>query len=485
MSNRNLPTLRRRFFARFSVGAVIALAVVLAVSLFFADTLAARWAAHALLQDLEDGLYDAARGGMGSAMGMSGGAGMGGGMGARRMRGIGGTLTLAPETLQAYEPVWPDARRIQSSQATYGSGRVPWARESVVWAARRQEDGSEAVQVVWTRLSAVRTAAAGTYSLVAAATIASFAVGAFVTDIGVKKVAQAVRAAANTSRQMAEGDFSARMGMADTRELAELSTAVNHLAESLDGTLTQLRSQNEHLARLERMQREFVADASHELRAPLTAMAITLDAAADGLMSEEETTEAWKVLRVEVRRLSRTVTELLDLSRIESGREPLRVGPIDVGNAIRDVYQWYQALPGKLPSFGIEMNSPQGQPLIALADSDALHRCLVNFVDNAARATLATGHISIWARPAGDGRIELGVTDTGEGMTTDEVSRAWERFSRSERARARGNEGSGLGLAIVHALVTAMGGEVGLESEVGQGTTAWISLRSAGNDARL
>ena len=132
----SLPTLRRHFFARFGVGAVIALAIVLATSLFLADALAARWAARALLQDLEDGLYDAVRGGMGGAAGMGGSVGMGGaggtggairtggamGMGMRRMMAVGGTLMLAPETLQAYEPVWPDARRIQSSQATYGSG---------------------------------------------------------------------------------------------------------------------------------------------------------------------------------------------------------------------------------------------------------------------------------------------------------------------------------------------------------------------------
>jgi signal transduction histidine kinase len=469
----NVPTLRQRFFARFGVGAAIALVIVLATSLFLADALAGRWAARALLQDLEDGLYQTGPSGMGRTMGM------GGGMGMRRMMGMGGTLMLTSEALEAYEPIWPDARRVLSAGAAYGSGRVPWTRESVVWAARGQQDGGGAVQVAWTRMSAVRAAASGTYTLVAAATIASFGVGAFVTDIGVRKVAQAVRAAANTSRHMAEGDFTARMSVGDTRELAELSAATNHLAESLDETLTQLKSQNEELAGLERMQRGFVADASHELRAPLTAMAITLDAAADGLMSEEEKAESWPVLRSEVRRLSRTVTELLDLSRIESGREPLRVSPIDVGKAIQDVYKWYQALPGAPPSFEIEVHSPQGHPLTALADGDALHRCLVNFVDNAVRATGATGRISIWARPADNGRIELGVTDTGEGMTPEEVDRAWERFSRSERVRAKGSPGSGLGLAIVHALVTAMGGEVGLESEVGRGTTAWIGLRSA------
>ena len=100
----NVPTLRQRFFARFGVGAAIALVIVLATSLSLADALAGRWAARALLQDLEDALTN----------GPSGirTMGMGNGISMRRMMGMGGTLMLTSEALEAYEPIWPDARRI-------------------------------------------------------------------------------------------------------------------------------------------------------------------------------------------------------------------------------------------------------------------------------------------------------------------------------------------------------------------------------------
>ena len=314
--------------------------------------------------------------------------------------------------------------------------------------------------------------------MVAGAIVISFAVAAFVTDMGVRRVADAVGSAADASRRMAEGDFRASMDVRDTEELAGLSDAVNHLAVSLDTTLTQLRARNEELARLERLQRQFVADASHELRAPLTSMSITLDAASDGLMTDEEKEEAWPILRAEVRRLSRTVSELLNLSRIESGRQPINMEIIDVGQVVEEVHRWYQSLPEALPAMEVSIESSPDSPLEAFADSDALHRCLVNFVDNAIKATPSTGRISLWAGRRGDDWVEVRVSDTGGGMTREELARVWERFARSERSRSSGREGSGLGLSIVHALADAMGGEVGLESELGSGTRAWIRLKS-------
>ena len=461
--DRRHPTLRQYFFSRFGSGAAIALALMLGVSLLTADALSSRSAARVLLNDLKDG----AVGGWG------------------RGRGRGGVQTLTPDALNTYSQAWPDAAHISERGEGYGYGRVPWTSQSVAWAALRRSDG--AVDISWTRLSSVRAAAGGTYILVTSAVVISFALAAFVTDIGVTRVAKAVGSAASASRKMAEGDFAASMDVRDTDELSDLSDAVNHLAASLDRTLTQLNAEKQELARLERMQRQFVADASHELRAPLTSMAITLDAASDGLMTDAEKQDAWPLLRSEVRRLSRTVTDLLDLSRIESGREPMNMELIDVEHVVTDVHRWYQALPGDRPTTEMRiersMEDPEAgradladQRLEAFADADALHRCLVNFVDNSIKATPPGGKITIWARRGRNGRVQAGVTDSGAGMTEEELARAWERFARSEKARGSGREGSGLGLSIVHALAQAMGAQVGLESKVGKGTTAWIEL---------
>ncbi|MDD2202600.1 MAG: HAMP domain-containing sensor histidine kinase [Firmicutes bacterium] len=470
-----LPTLRKYFFARFSSGAAIALLIMLIVSLLTADALSSRSAGRALLSDLKEGITHGGPAGMGGGL-----AGMGAGW--RRGRGHGGVQTITPGMFEQYAAAWPDILRVQERGEGYGHGRAPWAGEPVVWAAVRQEDGT--VDVSWTRLSAVRAAAGGTYLLVAGAIVLSFAVAAFVTDMGVRRVADAVGSAADASRRMAEGDFRASMDVRDTEELAGLSDAVNHLAVSLDTTLTQLRARNEELARLERLQRQFVADASHELRAPLTSMSIILDAASDGLMTDEEKDEAWPILRAEVRRLSRTVSELLDLSRIESGREPINMEIIDVGRVVEEVHRWYQSLPGKLPAMEVSIESSPDHPLEAFADSDALHRCLVNFVDNAIKATPSTGRISMWAGRCGDDWVEVSVSDTGGGMTREELARVWERFARSERSRSSGREGSGLGLSIVHALADAMGGQVGLESELGSGTRARIRLKSSREESK-
>lgn len=323
----------------------------------------------------------------------------------------------------------------------------------------------------------MRAASGGTLALVGAAVIVSFALAGLAADAAAKRVSRAVGRAADASRQMARGDFSERLESQNIRELTDLADAVNHLAASLDTTLTQLKAQNAELARLERAQRDFVADASHELRAPLTSMAITLDAASDGLMSEDEKSQSWALLRAEVRRLSKTVAELLDLSRIESGRESITMGDIDVADIVERVHGWYASLPGGLPNLDVAL--PAGESLRAAGDADALHRCLVNLVDNAIKATPAGGRITVWARrDGGAGRVLAGVTDTGHGMAPGELARAFERFARSDAERGAGREGSGLGLSIVQALARAMGGAAGIESKPGEGTTAWVSLRS-------
>lgn len=446
------------------MGVSIALLIMLAISLYTAAALATYSAARGLLADLKDGVA---------------GVRQSAGFGMRRGRGQGGMHTIASQSLEEYSSVWAAAGRLRTESEAYGYGRVPWiGNAAVVWAALRQPDGS--VQVAWTRLAAVRAASGGAFALVAAAVVLSFAVSALVTDMGVRRVAAAVNAAAQASRRMARGNFAEQMEVRDTQELSDLSDAVNHLALSLDKTFTQLKAQNIELSRLEKAQRQFVADASHELRAPLTSMAITLDAATDGLMSDDEKAEAWFILHTEVKRLSRIVTGLLDLERIESGRETLNISDVDIAQVVGTVHRWYSSLPGPLPAMQVSVDDSQGL-LTGRADVDALHRCLVNFVSNAMKATPPEGTISIWARRAsGDDAswVDIGVTDTGRGMTPEELCRVFDRFARSAEVRSSQSEGSGLGLSIVQALASAMGGQAMIESTPGHGTTAWVRLRS-------
>ncbi|OPZ82812.1 MAG: Alkaline phosphatase synthesis sensor protein PhoR [bacterium ADurb.Bin429] len=123
------------------------------------------------------------------------------------------------------------------------------------------------------------------------------------------------------------------------------------------------------------------------------------------------------------------------------------------------------------------MDAPDDLPA-ALADPDAVHRILRNLVENARRFTPAEGTITLWAEAEEDG-IRLGVTDTGSGISPEELPRIWDRFARAAQARADGTAGTGLGLAIVKALAEAQGGDVGAESEPGIRTMVWVRLPRA------
>jgi signal transduction histidine kinase len=280
-------------------------------------------------------------------------------------------------------------------------------------------------------------------------------------------------------RQMAAGDFAVVIPPQPTAELHQLSTVITDLASSLDSTLGNLRTEHARLQQMEQAQRQFVADASHELRAPLSTMALTLDAWHDGLLATEERPEAMTHLRTEVKRLGRMVAQLLDLSRIETGRQPITLEALDIHAISIQVLQSMAALPGAPITLDISDNLPP-----AHGDRDAVHRILRNLLDNARRFTPPDGVIRVWAKEEADG-IFLGVTDTGCGIPESVRHRVWDRFARAERERAADDAGTGLGLAIVKALAEAMGGHVDLTSAEGQGTTVWVSLTKLENESEV
>ncbi len=354
-----------------------------------------------------------------------------------------------------------------------GSGKLPWIGEPVVWAAKTAttSTGEPRILVEWRRVSAVRAASSAAYATVILVTLVAFAASAFLIFHTARQLTGVIGQVSESARRMSNGDFQIRLPEQSTAELDAMATAVTVLANNLDRTTSALQAERQRLHRLEEMQRQFVADASHELRAPLTSMSLTLDVWCDGLLKPKKQHEALLQLRQESKRLGKLVAGLLDLSRIESGRERIVVEPTvlhDVMAEIAESFAWAPISPT------ITIDVPDTLPPV-LADRDALYRVLRNIVENALRFTESTGQVTLSATLIGDD-IRLGVTDTGCGIAPEDLPRIWDRFSRSESARAAGKAGSGLGLAIVKALVALMDGAVGAESTLGQGTTIWVQL---------
>lgn len=245
------------------------------------------------------------------------------------------------------------------------------------------------------------------------------------------------------------------------------------------------------LRRLEGVRRDFVANASHELKTPLTAIRGYSETLLDPDLPRDLALEFAETVKQNADRLQRIVDDLLDLSRIEAGGWRVRPESVDVERIARDV--WSAERPAGAESdhdFDVEI-APGAE--VVTADPAALRQILANLYSNARRHTPAGGRIRVVAtrtsaRPPmsdSDGRnrgdaasawIRIEVTDSGSGIPGAHIPRIFERFYRADPARSREAGGTGLGLAIVRHLVEAHGGWIEAESELGRGTTIRFSL---------
>jgi len=249
------------------------------------------------------------------------------------------------------------------------------------------------------------------------------------------------------------------------RELALGDRTVVFSARPLaDGGTLLVLSDVSDLRRLETIRRDFVANVSHELKTPLTAIA----GYAETLAAERDpqATGFAQTIVENAGRMQRLVDDLLDLSRIESGGwepEPRR---IEVDAAAREAWRPFA---DRAASRGIGFESTTNSASIN-SDPEALRQIFTNLFDNALRHTPQGGKIRVAAQRAGN-RVVVRVSDTGSGIGADHLPRIFERFYRVDPGRSRQEGGTGLGLAIVKHLVEAHGGRVEAESELGRGTT--------------
>lgn len=233
------------------------------------------------------------------------------------------------------------------------------------------------------------------------------------------------------------------------------------------------------LRRLEDVRTEFVANVSHELRTPLTAIHGYLETLLEGALEEPE--HARRFLEIVFRhteRLGRLISDLAELSNIELGRITLVLAPTPLGDVVDSVV----AIIGpRAARGGVRLASAVPPGLVAVtADHDRLVQILINLVDNAVKYTPRGGDVRIGASLLAEDRVEVTVTDTGIGIPRSDLPRITERFYRVDKARSRELGGTGLGLAIVRHLVLAHGGELAIDSELGQGTTVRFTLPAAG-----
>jgi two-component system phosphate regulon sensor histidine kinase PhoR len=225
--------------------------------------------------------------------------------------------------------------------------------------------------------------------------------------------------------------------------------------------------------RVERVRRDFVANASHELRTPLTSIRGFVEALEDGAMQEPATGRRFlEKIRVHADRMAGLVSDLLELSRLESGeRAPAwqEVAPAEVAEEVAASFA------GAAERKGVTLHrTDRGAPTVE-SDPDRLRQILENLVENAVKYTPAGGRIDITTGPAAEG-AELMVADDGPGIPAEHLPRIFERFYRVDKARSREMGGTGLGLSIVRHLAESIGAAVRVDSKLGHGTRFTVAV---------
>jgi two-component system phosphate regulon sensor histidine kinase PhoR len=216
--------------------------------------------------------------------------------------------------------------------------------------------------------------------------------------------------------------------------------------------------------RLNRMRRDFVANASHELRSPLTVISGYLDSLAEDPALEQSWGQPIRQMQQQASRMNTVVSELLELSRLESAGRASKDEAVDVAGLLASAKKSYL---GQDNLASIEVDAQSSAQL--LATGNEIESLITNLLSNAVRHTPADGHIALSWLVDRDG-AEIVVKDTGEGIPSDQIPRLTERFFRVHRGRAREDGGVGLGLAIVKHVLGRHDGELRVTSELGKGS---------------
>lgn len=264
------------------------------------------------------------------------------------------------------------------------------------------------------------------------------------------------------ARSFAAHDWSCRLQTHGANEIAAVARAFNEMADELQ--------------RAEMLRRNMIADIAHELRTPLSVMQANLLALLDDLyvLTKQEIATLYE----ETCTLSRLVDDLRELARADAGQLNLNLVTVDL-NAVLSatVSKFAIAAEGDGIRVGLEC---QDEPLSVRADTDRLAQVLGNLVANALRHTPG-GSITLSANrsPTIKGQtstVYVAVTDTGDGIPPQDVPHVFDRFYRADKSRARSSGNSGLGLAIAKAWIEAMGGQIGVESQLQAGSRFWFTL---------
>ncbi|MDR2655869.1 MAG: HAMP domain-containing histidine kinase [Oscillospiraceae bacterium] len=262
------------------------------------------------------------------------------------------------------------------------------------------------------------------------------------------------------AKNLAKGDFSKRVPVYNNGydEMGQLSIAFNNMVSAL--------------AAHEESSRNFVANVSHELKTPMTSIGGFIDGILDGTIPESQREQYLKIVSEEVKRLARMVVSMLNISRIEAGEQQLKPTEFDV-NAV--IIQTLFNFERRIDEKGVDIIGLDTDRQMVCADLDMIHQVVYNLIDNAVKFVNRGGSIEFNYKTEGKFRF-IGIKNSGDGISKTEIQQVFDRFYKTDKSRSLDKSGVGLGLNIVKTIIALHGGDIIVNSVLGEYCEFVVSL---------
>ena len=290
--------------------------------------------------------------------------------------------------------------------------------------------------------------------------------------------------------RIGSGDMSSRLEVKTGDEIEVLADEFNRMAENLRSAYTGLEQKvadrtrdlaiaNDRLQELDRLKSDFVSNVSHELRTPLTAIKGAVDLIlreVAGPLTEKQIHYLTRV-RSNSQHLAGLINDLLDLSKIESGKIEMKAGRVSMGGLVHEVVETLRPVAAE-KAIALDATTPEPS-IMVWADRDKINQVLMNLIGNAIKFTPIQGRVTISASRNGEGNVQVSVSDTGPGVPPDESEKIFEKFYQITEAEGTKPKGTGLGLAICKSLVALHGGKIWVEPKPTGGSIFCFTLPAA------
>ncbi len=277
-----------------------------------------------------------------------------------------------------------------------------------------------------------------------------------------ERVISPLREISIAAKKFAAGKFDVRVSVRGSDEVAELALAFNNMAESLDN--------------YDKMRNTFMSDVSHDLRSPMTSISGFIDGILDGVIPPEQHKYYLQIVSSEIKRLSRLVSSMLDVSRIQAGDRKFTKTQFDVCEMARQILiSFEQKINAKRLDVEFDI---QEEKMTVNADSDAIYQVLYNLCDNAVKFASDGGKLRIGIKKIKGKKLLVEVYNDGHGIAPSDINYVFERFYKSDKSRGLNKNGAGLGLFISKTIMDAHDEKIWVESEHGKNCCFRFTLDS-------